>query len=92
MNHGQNWEEQKRFWTNRFVTADSTHPQLHRFVNLTGRVVTVNGSMMCLVDFQDGGWYDISPQYLTLCHDQEAAAKRYSAARNSAQAVPHRQA
>ncbi|MFT3883776.1 MAG: hypothetical protein QM703_29615 [Gemmatales bacterium] len=92
MNQGQSWEEQKLFWTNRFVTADSTHPPLRRFVNLTGRVVTVNGSMMCLVDFQDGAWYDISPQFLNLCPDQAEAAKRYSAGKNSAQAVPHRQA
>lgn len=92
MNQAQNWEDQKQNWTGRFVTADSTRPSLRRFENMTGKVITVNGNLLCLVDFQDGGWYDIGPQFLTLCPDQEAAASRYSTARNSAQAVPHRQA
>lgn len=86
------WVEQKNLWTNRFVTADTTQPQLRRFNNLIGRVVTVNGNMRCLVDFQDGAWYDIPPQFLNLCLDQEEAAKRYNAARNSAQVAPRRQA
>ena len=86
------WDEQKQRWTNQFVTVDSTQPQLRRFANSTGRVVTVNASLKCLVDFQDGGWYDIEPQFLTLCKDQEEAARGYNAMRNSAQAIPHRQA
>ena len=32
---------------------------MKRFVGIVGRVVTVNMSGRAIIDFQDGGWYDI---------------------------------
>jgi hypothetical protein len=91
MNSEQSWEELKQIWTDQLVTVDTTQPQLQRFHQLTGRVVTVNASRSCIVDFQDGGWYDIAPQFLQRYPDQKEAASRYQSLKNSAQPMPHRQ-
>ena len=56
-----------------------------------GRVVTVNFNGKALVDFQDGGWYDISANTdcLTLVDQAEGAAKYKNV--NSAQVTPEKQ-
>ena len=55
-------------------------PELKRFEGIVGRVVTVNCNNKAVVDFQDGGWYDIaaSEEYLAKL-DPAAAKAKYKA-------------
>ena len=82
----------KREWTDQYVTANSDRPELKRFQGLVGRVVTVNFNDKALVDFQDGGWYDISAstEYLTRL-DLAVAKAKYDPKANSAQPHPDKQ-
>jgi hypothetical protein len=79
-------------WTDQYVRANPDRPELRRFGEVVGRVVTVNFNGKALVDFQDGGWYDItaSTQYLQKLDPAEAKAK-YNAKVNSAQPFPEKQ-
>ena len=54
--------------------------------------VTVNRNQKAVVDFQDGGWYDITAaeEYLTVVDPAEAKGK-YDATVNSAQPHPSKQ-
>jgi hypothetical protein len=83
----------KRQWTDQFVEVNPDQPELRRFQGIVGRVVTVNCNNKALVDFQDGGWYDItaSEEYLRVL-DPAAAKAKYDAAANSAQPYPLKQA
>jgi hypothetical protein len=85
-------EALKREWTDQYVTVKSEHPELKRFANVVGRVVTVNYNGKAVVDFQDGGWYDVtaSTDCLTKLDPGEAKAK-FNAGVNSAQVIPDRQ-
>jgi hypothetical protein len=83
-------ETLKQEWTDRLVTVRPDHATLMRFVGRVGRVVTVNWNGKAIVDFQDGAWYDISPEELQPLDPAEAAG-RYDATRNSAQPHPSRQ-
>jgi hypothetical protein len=85
-------EELKREWTDQFVLVNPQRPELKRFEGIVGRVVTVNWNNRALIDFQDGGWYDIaaSTDYLTKLDAAEGKAK-YNAKANSAQAHPEKQ-
>src|SRR5437588_3062621 len=47
-------------WVDQYVTVNSVHPELQRFGGIVGRVVTVNYNGKALIDFQDGGWYDVT--------------------------------
>jgi hypothetical protein len=87
-----NADDLRREWTDQYVTAREGHPELTRFVGVVGRVVTVNWSGKALIDFQDGGWYDItaSEEYLTKLDPAEAKAK-FDAKVNSAQPYPEKQ-
>ena len=82
----------KRQWTDKFVEVNPDQPELTRFRGIVGRVVTVNCSNKALVDFQDGGWYDItaSEEYLRVLDPAEAKAK-YDVKANSAQPYPSKQ-
>jgi hypothetical protein len=82
----------RREWTDQYVTAKEGRPELKRFVGVTGRVITVNWNGKALIDFQDGGWYDItaSEEYLTKLNAAEAKAK-FDAKVNSAQPYPEKQ-
>ena len=82
----------KREWTDQYVRVNPQHPELKRFEGIVGRVVTVNWSNKALVDFQDGGWYDITAaeEYLTVVDPAEAKDK-YDATVNSAQPHPSKQ-
>ena len=53
-------EALKREWTDQFVEVNPERPELKRFAGIVGRVVTVNQNNKAVVDFQDGGWYDIT--------------------------------
>jgi hypothetical protein len=84
-------EEIKREWTDQYVLVNPQHPELKRFEGIVGRVVTVNWSNKALVDFQDGGWYDItaSSEYLMKVDSAEGQAKYKNL--NSAQPIPEKQ-
>jgi hypothetical protein len=85
-------EALKREWTDQFVLVNPERPELKRFAGIVGRVVTVNHNNKALIDFQDGGWYDVtaSSDCLTKLDPPEAKAK-YDAKANSAQPIPERQ-
>jgi hypothetical protein len=85
-------ETLKREWTDRFVTVKPERAELQRFANIVGRVVTVNWNGKALIDFQDGGWYDItaSDEFLTRLDPTEAKTK-FDAKANSAQVIPEKQ-
>jgi hypothetical protein len=85
-------EELKREWTDQYVQVNPNRPELKRFANIVGRVVTVNWNNKAVIDFQDGGWYDItcSPECLTRLDPAEAKAK-YNSKVNSAQPFPEKQ-
>ena len=84
-------EEIKREWTDQYVQVNPTYSELKRFEGIIGRVVTVNLNNRAVVDFQDGGWYDItaSPEYLTKLDPAEGKAKYKNV--NSAQPIPEKQ-
>jgi len=86
------YENLKREWTDQYIQVNPERPELRRFQGIVGRVVTVNYNNKAVVDFQDGGWYDItaSTEYLRKLDSAEAKAK-YDAKANSAQAIPDKQ-
>jgi hypothetical protein len=86
------YEELKREWTDQFVEVNPERPELRRFQGIVGRVITVNRNNKALIDFQDGGWYDISasPEYLTRL-DPAVAKAKYDPKANSAQSIPEKQ-
>ena len=88
----QQYEELRRQWTDKFVQVNADLAELKRFAGIVGRVITVNRNGKALVDFQDGGWYDItaSPDCLTVLAP-EAAKGKYDATANSAQPHPTKQ-
>src|SRR5262245_55908959 len=53
-------EDLKSEWTDKFVRVNPDRPELRRFKDIIGRVVTVNWNAKAVIDFQDGGWYDIA--------------------------------
>lgn len=85
-------EALRRDWTDQYVRVNAERPELSRFADIIGRVVTVNWNGKALIDFQDGGWYDItaSTQYLHKVDAEEAKAK-FDFKANSAQAFPEKQ-
>ena len=84
-------DELKRQWTDQYVTVNPNRPELKRFAGIVGRVVTVNFNGKAVIDFQDGGWYDItaSTENLTKVDAAEAKAKYKNV--NSAQPIPEKQ-
>ena len=82
----------KREWTDQYVLVNSERLELKRFAGIIGRVVTINWNGKALIDFQDGGWYDIdaSPDNLTKVPAAEAKGK-FNAKANSAQPIPEKQ-
>jgi hypothetical protein len=90
--HEPDCEQLKKEWTDQYILVKPERPELKRFEGVVGRVVTVNWNRKALIDFQDGGWYDItaSTDCLTKLDPAEAKAKFDSKA-NSAQAHPEKQ-
>ena len=89
-------EALKQEWTDQYVTANLDRPELKRFANdkgepLIGRVVTVNFNNKALVDFQDGGWYDITASAEYLRKLDPAVAKEKFKSLNSALPIPEKQ-
>jgi hypothetical protein len=85
------YEALAREWTDQYVEVSPDRPELARFRGVVGRVVTVNRNLRALVDFQDGGWYDVaaSEEYLRKLDPATAAAKYKNV--NSAQPIPDKQ-
>jgi hypothetical protein len=85
-------DELRTQWIDQYVVVNPDRVELKRFGDTVGRVVTVNYNGKALVDFQDGGWYDItaSNDFLRKL-DPAEGEKKYKNA-NSAQARPERQA
>ena len=85
-------ESLKLEWTDQYVEVNPDQPELRRFQGVVGRVVTVNCNNKAIIDFQDGGWYDItaSEQYLRKLDPADAKTK-YDATANSSQAHPSKQ-
>jgi hypothetical protein len=88
----QHYEELKRKWTDQFVEVIPDRPELKRFAGIVGRVVTVNRNQKAVIDFQDGGWYDItaSTDYLRIL-DAATVKDKFDAQMNSAQPIPDKQ-
>jgi hypothetical protein len=85
-------EELRLAWTDQYVEVNPKRPELLRFAGLVGRVVTVNHNGKALVDFQDGGWYDIAASADCLTRlDPTQAKAQFDATANSAQPHPTRQ-
>jgi len=86
------YEALKSEWTDQFVEVNAARPELKRFAGIVGRVVTVNQNRKAVVDFQDGGWYDIpaSEEWLQKLAP-EAAKSKYDGKTNSAQPFPEKQ-
>jgi hypothetical protein len=82
----------RREWTDQYVAVKPDQPELSRFANIVGRVVTVNFNGKAVVDFQDGGWYDIPANSEFLDKLDAAQAKpKYNTKANSAQPIPEKQ-
>ncbi len=85
------YEALRREWTDQLVEVNPEQSELRRFAGVVGRVVTVNWNRKAIVDFQDGGWYDVpaSTDYLRKL-DPEAAKAKYKNV-NAAQPIPDKQ-
>lgn len=85
-------EQLKREWTDQYIKVNADRPELKRWADVIGRVVTVNWNNKAVIDFQDGGWYDVtaSSEFLTKIDAAEAKAK-FNAKANSAQVIPEKQ-
>ena len=86
------YEALKQEWIDQFVEVNADRPELRRFAGIVGRVVTVNRNNKAVVDFQDGGWYDIgaSTEYLRKL-DPAVAKAKFDPKANSNQAHPEKQ-
>jgi len=85
-------EKLKREWTDQYVEVNGDRPELKRFAGIVGRVVTVNHNNKAVIDFQDGGWYDITASTECLTRLDPAIAKaKYDATANCAQPYPSKQ-
>ena len=91
MDRFEHIDDLQRAWTDRYVLVKPGRPELKRFAGLVGRVVTVNYNGKAVIDFQDGGWYDISAseEFLTRLDPAEGKAKYKNV--NSAQPIPEKQ-
>jgi hypothetical protein len=85
-------ESLKREWTDQFVMVNPERPELKRFEGVVGRVITVNFNNKAVIDFQDGGWYDITASTDCLRRlDSAEAEPKYKGDVNSAQPFPEKQ-
>jgi hypothetical protein len=84
-------DELRRQWIDQYVVVNPECPELKRFGETVGRVVTVNYNGKAVIDFQDGAWYDIgaSTDFLRKL-DPAEGQKKYKNV-NSAQPLPERQ-
>lgn len=83
----------KREWTDKRIRVKpDARPDLNRFAGRIGRIVTINYNGCAVVDFADGGWYDVADFTTALeVVIDEVESKPYDATANSAQKFPARQ-
>lgn len=82
--------ELRRTWADRFVVIRAPSPaEWQRFAGKVGKVMTINYSGRAVVDFGDGGWYDVANFETVL--ELVADAGNYDPSANSAQVLPIRQ-
>ena len=84
-------DDLRKIWMDQFVKVNEEKPELKRFAGIIGRVVTVNYNGKAIVDFQDGGWYDISASTEYLRKLDPAVAKAKYKSLNSALTIPEKQ-
>ena len=84
-------DELRRQWIDQYVVVNPACPELTRFGETVGRVVTVNYNGKAVVDFQDGAWYDIGASADFLRKLDPAEAQKKYKNENSAQPLPERQ-
>jgi hypothetical protein len=84
-------DELRNEWIDQYVTVKADRPELQRFKGIIGRVVTVNYNGKAVVDFQDGGWYDITASDDCLAKVDPAEGKAKYKNLNSAQPIPEKQ-
>ena len=84
-------DDLRKTWIDQYVKVNDNRAELKRFADIVGRVVTVNYNGKAIVDFQDGGWYDIpaSEEFLVKVDAAEAEGKYKNV--NSAQVIPEKQ-
>jgi hypothetical protein len=84
-------DDLQREWTGQYVLVNADYAELKRFAGIVGRIVTVNFNGKAIIDFQDGGWYDItaSDVFLKKIEPAEGQAKYKNV--NSAQPIPDKQ-
>ena len=79
-------------WTDQYVRANTDRPELKRFGDRVGRVVTVNWNGKALIDFSDGAWYDITASTVFLHRvDATEGKAKHDPKVNSAQPIPEKQ-
>jgi hypothetical protein len=85
--------ELRSTWEGQYVEVVSGAPEkFQRFQGKLGRVVTVNKNGFVIVDFADGGWYDVShPNGILLKVDDPVRIMTFDSTANSAQPLPSRQ-
>ncbi len=83
----------KREWTDKRIRVKpDARPDLKRFAGRIGRIVTINYNGCAVVDFADGGWYDVADFTTALeVVIDDVESKPYDATANSAQKFPARQ-
>jgi hypothetical protein len=86
-------EKLKKEYTDKYVTVDTTRPELRRFGGMTGTVRTVNMSGRALVEFDayaNIGWYDIDVDFLKVIDAPlpKPEAKKPEAKKAEAKASP----
>jgi hypothetical protein len=84
-------DELRNEWIDQYVTVHPDKPELQRFGGIVGRVITVNYNGKALIDFQDGGWYDITASGDCLVKVDPAEGKGKYKNVNSAQPLPEKQ-
>jgi hypothetical protein len=91
MDRFEHIEKLQRDWVDQYVVVNADQPELKRFAGIVGRVTAVNYNGKALIDFQDGGWYDItaSDRFLRRLDPAEGKAKYKNV--NSAQPIPEKQ-
>jgi hypothetical protein len=81
-------EKLKRQYTDQYVVVDAGQPELARFKNMVGQIITVNMNGRALVQFDadnNRGWYDIALAHLTTV--EKPAPKEKPAAKPTAKRV-----
>lgn len=58
----------KKTYTGKTVSIDAMRPELTRWTNIKGRVITINCNGRALVQFDgpDKAFYDVDPDYLEI--------------------------